>query len=81
MVHITKGEVMKNLVLLRKAINSGCTSVADFAVFIREYSKSEDINIIKITNSSLPTLYKKTTVVRNSHNSVAFNIKYRIYPF
>ncbi len=70
MVITIKGESVKNLILLRKAINLGCTSVAEFAIFLQEYSKAENNKIVKVANSSLPTLYKKTKNAVNLQNNI-----------
>ena len=69
---------MKNLILLRKAINSGCTSVAEFAIFLQEYSKTENNKIVKIANSSLPTLYKKTKNAVSLQTNIIKNMQYRV---
>ena len=65
-----QGDIMRNLSLLKKAINSGCKSVADFAIFLEEQSKLEDRNSDKKYISSLPTLYKRKETATNLNNNI-----------
>ena len=69
---------MTNLCLLKKAINSGCKSVADFAIFLEEHSKLKDRESDNKYISSLPTLCKRKEVATTLHNNFSHSQKLTI---
>ncbi len=62
-----KGDSVRNMQLLKCAINAGCKSVTDFAKFIKENpNKCPDI-ANKINKVILPTLYTNSKKISKLH--------------